>query len=87
MFESICNDRLFLSVFVPGLILKTKPYQDVRPRAIDFSNSFSTSFFTFVRKVMIFFLTETVLSILPISPYDVISCLRPFGPQDKKNGR
>ena len=47
MFESICNDRLFLSVFVP----------------------------------------ETVLSILPISPYDVISCLHPFGPQDKKNGR
>ena len=73
--------------FVPGLILKTKPYQDVRPRAIDFSNSFSTSFFTFVRKVMMIFLTETVLSILPISPHDVISFLHPFGLQDKRNGR
>ena len=68
----------FFPFFVPGLILKTKPYQDVRPRAIDFSNSFSTSFFTFVRKVMMIFLTETVLSIFPISPHDVISFLHPL---------
>ena len=26
----------FFPLFVPGLILKTKPYQDVMPRAIDF---------------------------------------------------
>ena len=73
--------------FVPGLILITKPYQDVMPRAIDFSNSFSTSFFTFVRKVMMIFLTKTVLPIFPISPHDVISFLHPFGQQDKRNGR
>ena len=48
----------FFPFFVPGLILKTKPYQDVRPRAIDFSNSFSTSFFTFVRKVMMIFFNQ-----------------------------
>ena len=77
----------FFPFFVPGLILKTKPYQDVRPRAIDFSNSFSTSFFTFVRKVMMIFLTKTVFPILPISPHDVISFLHPFGQQDKRNGR
>ena len=52
-----------------------------------FSNSFSTSFFTFVRKVMMIFLTKTVFPILPISPHDVISFLHPFGQQDKRNGR
>ena len=36
MFESICSDRFFLAVFRSGLILKTKPYQDVMPRVIDF---------------------------------------------------
>ena len=52
-----------------------------------FSNSFSTSFFTFVRKVMMIFLTKTVLPFFPISPHDVISFLHPFGQQDKRNGR
>ena len=52
-----------------------------------FSNSFSTSFFTFVRKVMMIFLTKIVFPILPISPHDVISFLHPFGQQDKRNGR
>ena len=33
---------------------------------------------------MIIFLTKTVLLILPISPYDVISFHHPFGQQDKK---
>ena len=36
---------------------------------------------------MVFFLTKTVWPILPISPYDVISFLYPFGQQDKKNRR
>ena len=36
---------------------------------------------------MIIFLTKTVLPILPISSYDVISSLLPNGQRDKKNGR
>ena len=82
----------FLSVLfcVSGLILKTKPYQDVMPRAKPFFlNSFSTSLFSFRQESYngVFFLTKTVLPILPISPHDLISFLHPFGQQDKKNRR
>ena len=79
----------FFPFCVSGLILKTKSWQDVMPRAKPFFlNSFSSSLFTFDRKVItVFFLTKTVWPILPISPHEVISFLHPFDQQDEKNRR
>ena len=59
------------------------------PRAKPFFlNSFSSSLFTFDRKVItVFFLTKTVWPILPISSHEVISFLHPFDQQDEKNRR
>ena len=77
----------FFPFFVTGLILKTKPWQDVVPRSNDFFKLVLYQLFHFRQESYDDFLKETVLPIFPISPHDVISFLHLFGQQDKKNGR
>ena len=91
MFESICKDVLFSFRFVLRLRTYIKNKTVSRCYAACqtiFLNSFSTSLFSFrLESYNGIFLTKTVWPILPISPYDVISFLYPFGQQDKKNRR
>ena len=86
MFESICNDRFFLSVFRPRTDIKSKTVTCYAARH-RFFKLVLYQLFHFRQESYDDFLTKTVLPILLISPHDVIFCLNPFGPQDKRNGR
>ena len=87
MFESICNDRFFLSAFRPRTDIKNKTVTRCYAARHRFFQTRSLPAFSLSSgKLWWFFLTKTVLPILLISPHDVISCLHPFGPQDKRNG-
>ena len=82
MFESICNDRFFLSVFRPRTDIKSKTVTCYAARH-RFFKLVLYKLFHFRQESYDDFLTKTVLPILLISPHDVIFCLNPFGPQDK----